>query len=166
MANNEKNETVNLLWTGGWDSTYRLIVLSRQDITVQPIYLYGDGRNSITHEREAQQAILKELKSHRDTVANILPLLEYDINQLGENIAISSAYRNITSTRKLGSQYEWLAKFAHEYGKCEVCVESPRTTGCSYMNDVIKSCGGEITSTNDIHRYAVEGRRRRRACVA
>lgn len=31
---------VNILWTGGWDSTYRMIELSRKELDVNPIYIY------------------------------------------------------------------------------------------------------------------------------
>ena len=34
-------EIVNILWTGGWDSTYRMIELSRFQNTVNPIYIFA-----------------------------------------------------------------------------------------------------------------------------
>ena len=30
---------INILWTGGLDSTYRILELSMQDVTIQPYYL-------------------------------------------------------------------------------------------------------------------------------
>ena len=51
-------KTVNLLWTSGWDSTYRLVELSRMDVRVQPIYVTGMGRPSEQRELQAQKEIL------------------------------------------------------------------------------------------------------------
>lgn len=33
-------KNVDILWTGGWDSTYRMIEFSRTTNIVQPIYLW------------------------------------------------------------------------------------------------------------------------------
>ena len=57
-----ENKTIKILWTGGWDSTYRIIELSRRPVNIQPIYVYGDGRISENYERTAMQKILSELK--------------------------------------------------------------------------------------------------------
>jgi hypothetical protein len=56
-------KTIRILWTGGWDSTYRIIELSRQPVAIQPIYVYGDGRVSEPFERRAMQKILTQLKN-------------------------------------------------------------------------------------------------------
>ena len=38
--------TVNVLWTGGFDSTYRIVELSRLNVVVQPYYLLDEKRRS------------------------------------------------------------------------------------------------------------------------
>ena len=62
-------KTVNLLWTSGWDSTYRLVELSRMDVRVQPIYVTGMGRPSEQRELQAQKEILEALAQKKETIA-------------------------------------------------------------------------------------------------
>lgn len=55
-------ETVNVLWTGGLDSSYRIIELSRLDIDIQPYYIYDHTRGSIKHELKAIKMITDDVK--------------------------------------------------------------------------------------------------------
>lgn len=55
-------QTVNILWTGGWDSSYRMVELSRRLVQVQPIYVYGEGRASEKYEIRAMNRIIKTHK--------------------------------------------------------------------------------------------------------
>ena len=48
---------IKLLWTGGWDSTYRLVELSRMDVTVQPIYGCDGKRDSMEIEKQTLEKI-------------------------------------------------------------------------------------------------------------
>lgn len=50
-------ETVHLLWTGGWDSTYRLLYLLWEGKQVQPHYIIDTHRPSSGHELRAMEAI-------------------------------------------------------------------------------------------------------------
>ncbi len=150
---------VRLLWTAGWDSTFRLVELSRMDVTVQPIYLYGDGRKTADIEREHQKTILDLLRKRPETKANLLPVEEIDINTLPKNQEISDAYHNITKERKLGSQYEWIAWYAAVHPGCELCSEKPHPTGQGYMQQLIVATG-EVVPTNDVHNFRVESRSR------
>lgn len=52
---------VKLLWTGGFDSTYRLCELVRQGIKVEPYYVFYKGRKSTPFELKAQKQILSFL---------------------------------------------------------------------------------------------------------
>jgi hypothetical protein len=47
----------HLLWTGGWDSTFRLIELARAGEEVQPHYLVDVWRKSVRHEFLAMDSI-------------------------------------------------------------------------------------------------------------
>ena len=58
-----KNEPINVLWTGGWDSTYRMVELSRRNVTIQPIYCCDPGRQSLEKEKETIERIRKALKN-------------------------------------------------------------------------------------------------------
>ena len=49
---------IKLLWTSGWDSTYRLVELSRMDVTVQPIYGCDRKRDSMEIEKQTMEKSL------------------------------------------------------------------------------------------------------------
>lgn len=51
----ERNEPVYILWTGGWDSTFRVVELSLKNQTIQPLYCVDKNRKSIDKEIEAMR---------------------------------------------------------------------------------------------------------------
>ena len=73
-------KNISIFWTGGYDSTFRVVQLSRCEITIQPIYL-SDNRKSEKNELMAIEEITSMLKKHPQTKANFLPLKIVDINQ-------------------------------------------------------------------------------------
>ncbi|HYD83353.1 MAG TPA: hypothetical protein VEA63_04860, partial [Opitutus sp.] len=53
--------TVDLLWTGGWDSTYRLLdLVLRKSRTVAPHYVVDPDRSGTIQELRAMRAIRQE----------------------------------------------------------------------------------------------------------
>ncbi len=146
---------IQLLWTGGWDSSFRLVELSRMPVTVQPIYLFGDGRRSKSYELRAMQEILELLWNHSETRAEILPLKMVDIATVPQNQRITDAYNNITKQHKLGSQYEWIARYAAINPGVELCSEKPHDLGIGYMQTLIVK-EGRICQTHDVHEFRVE----------
>lgn len=157
MENRKENNNavIRLLWTGGWDSTFRLVELSRENVIVQPIYLYGDGRPSIEYERKAKEKILNSIWNRPETKANILPLKEVDINTIPQNPVITNAYNNIIKKQRLGTQYEWIGRYAFEHPGCEICIEKQHPKGIGFMQNLIKN-NGALIPTHNIHRYKVE----------
>lgn len=139
---------MRLFWTGGWDSTYRLVELSRMDLTVEPVYCIDKGRGSLEIERAAMKNILRALQDKPETKAKILPVKEIDIETLPENKEITEAYNTVCKSVRLGSQYEWLAKVALDYPGIELGIEYPDGTlgGCtSALNQF-----AEMKQTNGI----------------
>ena len=54
----DKTEAANLFWTGGWDSTFRLLQLVvEQGRLVQPYYIIDPNRLSLRHEIKAMSDI-------------------------------------------------------------------------------------------------------------
>ena len=136
-----KEKTIALLWTSGWDSTYRLIELSRMDITVQPVYITGMGRRSEPNEIDAQNRILKVLKSKPGTVAEILPVRYVDAASIPVDPKITQAYDEIKQTIALGIQYETLAQYAALEPGIEIGSEGGEA-GNLRMTEAIIQCGG------------------------
>lgn len=149
-------EKINLLWTGGWDSTYRMIELSRKNLIINPIYLYGDGRKSEKYERKAMDKIIYELKNKEGTIAQINPVEFIYLRDLPEDIKIKNAYQKLKEDIKMGSQHEYLAKYAKQLTeRLEICIEKTpesKTTGC---NAAIRKYGRLIES-GDTSRYKID----------
>ena len=106
------DQVIKILWTGGWDSTYRIVELSRQDKVVEPIYVYGDQRTSEKKEINAMKEILSQIKKRSETRANFKPIRFVSKNSIPPNSEITNAYKRISKDTNLGSQHEWLVRLA------------------------------------------------------
>lgn len=77
-------KTYEIFWTGGFDSTLRVVELSRFPIKIQPIFCRGvatDIRKSEFYELRAIKQITNILRNKKETKAEILPLkVVYDKN--------------------------------------------------------------------------------------
>lgn len=121
-----EKKKVNILWTGGWDSTYRLALLSRCDCIIQPYYVVNKKRGSLNEERNAIKEIYSLLKAKKDTKAELLPVIELDRFEYHIADDIKKSYKNILKKVKLGSQYEWLATIARQIDGLEISFEISR----------------------------------------
>jgi hypothetical protein len=104
----------HLLWTGGWDSTYRLLHLLIVDRKpVQPYYLIDPTRRSTPKEldtrRQIRQAVLQRFPY---TAALLLPTIMQDVSELPPNPATIALLEGLRRGGWLGEQYVWLADFA------------------------------------------------------
>lgn len=105
-------KTYEIFWTGGFDSTFRIVQLSRFPIKIQPVFCTGiasDMRKSEFYELRAIKQISALLREKPDTRAEILPLkvihsaanppaaadpdFVYDV--LPHNHAVATAFRRI-----------------------------------------------------------------------
>lgn len=120
------NNVRQVFWTGGWDSTFRIIQLSRTDnITIQPVYISGDNRPSEQIELQQMGTISNLLKQKPSSVAPILPIKVVDKKDILPNPDITQAFHTIRKTIPLGSQYEFLARYAAENPMVEIGPECP-----------------------------------------
>jgi len=121
----------NILWTGGWDSSYRMVELSRKKIIIQPLYVYGEGRISEKYEIKAMKEILKKLATKSQTKSTILPIEFIHFDSIKQKKNISDAYNNIAREIYIGGQYEWLPCLAIEYPNLEIGIEKapPKQSG-------------------------------------
>lgn len=119
-------DIVNMLWTGGYDSTYRLLQLSRHDLTIQPYYIINKERLSLKEEEAAMEKILALLAVREDRRAEILPPIRLDKDDfypLPEGT--EAAYKSIRARAKIGSQYLWLSAVAASIPGLEISWEHP-----------------------------------------
>ena len=123
---------VNLLFTGGFDSTFRLCQLSRmEDIEVQPIYLSFTYLNGIfgraNREKEivAQNAIIAALRKKPETKAKILDPIRIQQSELPSDPAYDKAFLAWRPSKKIPSMYCVLGKLALLYPNLEIGREGP-----------------------------------------
>ena len=106
-----------ILWTSGWDSTFRILQLVlEKKIEVQPIYILDKERKSLNQELKAIENITQKLFDQFPESKNYLkPIWFVNKEEIENNTEIEKAFHEIKGKRKIGSQYEWIAKFCYSH---------------------------------------------------
>jgi hypothetical protein len=101
----------HLLWTGGWDSTFRLIELVRTGEEVQPHYLVDVWRESIRHELLAMDSIRRMIadRGWREP----LPPRFTAFRDIPRIPAVREAFASIRRQYYIGGQYVYLSEYGH-----------------------------------------------------
>ncbi|MCA0932388.1 hypothetical protein LCM02_07985 [Lutimonas saemankumensis] len=133
---------INILWTGGWDSTYRVLSLIDKKVTIQPYYL-KDNRKSEGLELKAIETITEQIRNHPRTKCNLLKLVTIYVSDIAKDKEITNSYVNILKSDFYGSQYEWLARFAKTVENLELTIHQE-----DKAFSIIKKYG-EIKKTHD-----------------
>lgn len=102
------------LWTGGWDSTYRVLQRALLDETsVRPCYVVDRDRRSTGKEVDTMNGLLKTLKSHHPEVfARIEPPRYIALQAIPPHAEIQDAWRHLCDAYDIGTQYGWFARLA------------------------------------------------------
>jgi len=107
-------DMLNLLWTGGWDSTFRLLyalIIEKQKIN--PFYIYFHERKSRDVEIRQMNIIMKKIKKlYPEAARNISNITIVSDKKLQHNKEIDNYYESLISKYHVGKQYRWLAAFA------------------------------------------------------
>jgi hypothetical protein len=122
----QKNNHVSLFWTGGWDSTFRLLkLLIDYRIRVIPFYLIDAERPSTGAELLTMKRIKDRLFNEYTHTKNLLhPTQFFTVADLLPDSEITEAFLSIRKEKFMGSQYEWLARYCKQcnlYGM-ELCI--------------------------------------------
>ena len=105
---------VHILWTGGLDSTYRVVELSRQKCVIQPHYVIVDRRN-IEYELKAISEITNILSHDKRTIAEIRPVETFPKCELEEYEDIQLAWDFLHENKNFKSkQYPLLTRYARQ----------------------------------------------------
>ncbi len=124
---NNANEVVNLFWTGGWDSTFRLLqLLLLEKKKVQPHYIVDMYRHSAGAELTAMNEIRRTLfERYPFTKELLLPLKTVDSFDIEPNEEIAKALDELRRDRHVGQQYDWLARYTlqHQLSNVEFTIE-------------------------------------------
>ena len=124
VADREPCAPLHLLWTGGWDSTFRLLQLVVEERrVVQPVYIEDAARPSTAVEI-ATMARLREAIAARYPYARalLLPTQFHRAWELPADPAVEAAYAQLQGA--IGVQYAWLARFrrAGRFPGLELCI--------------------------------------------
>ncbi len=130
---------IKLLWTGGWDSTYRLLhLLLLEKKMVQPYYIVDHERKSTENEFDAMEVIKKDLLKKFPQTKNLLraTITGYR-NQIKANPEITRKWQQLSCEVKLGRQYDWLARYADQHGLSDLELGHEKKLKPSLLEKVI-----------------------------
>ncbi len=119
---------VNLLWTGGWDSTFRLLdLVVRQGRRVTPHYIVNPDRPGTLHELHAMRSIRTRVRQNFPDCAGLIePTLVTLLDSIAEDAELTQKFERLKSRAYLGSQYDWLARHIRQQGirELELCIHA------------------------------------------
>ena len=133
-----------LLWTGGWDSTFRLLeVLIVQSREIQPYYVIDPIRMSAGFELRAMQRTKKQLfEEYPETRKLLLPTFYQELSNVPGVKHLDESFARLRNEVPLGEQYRWLASFAFSQNLEPLELSSHPSTGATneflsrYMHQV------------------------------
>lgn len=115
-------ELVNILWTGGWDSTFRVLILSEKKVTIQPYY-YSFGRPSEILEINTVKKITDVIRNKKTTKCILKDLIVISNNDLNSNEnEYKEAFNKLRKEEFIGSQYVKLAMLSRQLQGIELGI--------------------------------------------
>lgn len=114
-------EPVNILWTGGWDSTFRMIQLAVSGNIIQPYYIIDTNRKSSLKEMK-QISIIKNLLSNKYKECNIKDVINIELNSIDIDSIFNLAYERLNEDSFIGSQYVWIAALSKKIKNLELSI--------------------------------------------
>lgn len=122
-----KQKPIPVFWSGGWDSTFRILQLVLvKKIPVQPYYILDTERKSMLNELEAIKKIKVEIENNfPEESKNLLPTNFFALFSIEKNKVISDSHAAIQKKQRMGIQYEWLARFCaqQKISEMEISLE-------------------------------------------
>ncbi|MGK9165480.1 7-cyano-7-deazaguanine synthase [Inquilinus limosus] len=115
---------INVLWTSGWDSTYRVLdACATRGLAVQPHYIIDRGRSSHAMEVLTICLLTQEIAARYPGVRIARPILT-EMKAIPADPDITQAYQRLSEVNGLGEQYDWLPRYMVARGilDMELCV--------------------------------------------
>ena len=115
-------EPINVLWTGGWDSTYRVLeLLFIEKKAVRPHYIVNPNRNSLVNEIRAMNRIRRRvLSDHPGLATDFLPPVLTHYEAIPADGKITGWFNDLAAKTPTATQYQV---------PCAVCTILCRRTG-------------------------------------
>ncbi len=115
---------VKILWTGGWDSTFRILQLAKKDVIIQPYYIIDHDRKSQPIELDTIGMLTRDIQSKNSTHCVIRDLISIEADEIPEDTAISDAYQSLKEKVWFGGQYDWFARIGKNIPNLELTVHT------------------------------------------
>ena len=116
----EEGIATRLLWTGGWDSSFRLLqLLFHERRVVQPYYVIDrlKRRPGVPAEQQAMRNVRALLeKQHPEAAARLRPTIERPLADIAADATITGRFEESLRFGFIGGQYEWLSRFCVQHG--------------------------------------------------
>lgn len=144
------------LWTGGWDSTYRVlqrVLIERKP--VRPVYVVDRDRGSAYMEVDAMNRLLLTLEAdYPRAYALVEPPRYVDRRAILPNAAITEAWQQMKDAYDIGSQYDWLPRLADaaDWTRVELSIYGGgrlRPMFGDYVSQVDAADGGTTYAVSD-----------------
>ena len=107
-------ERLNILWTGGLDSTYLVVNLLRMGVILQPYYIIDKDRKSVNKELDAIKNITNTIRSSNNISGVLHDCMFVEKDKIALCPEITASWQALNEKYTLGSQYDWLARFAKQ----------------------------------------------------
>jgi hypothetical protein len=137
---------IRLLWTGGWDSTFRLLTaLLTRGKTVQPYYLRDqDRRASTAIEMRIMEQIAGAIAAKSAEAAGRLRRPIIQVAEIRTDDPIFARFQRLRIRSNLGDQYAWLARFAirQDLSNLELAIHRDDKAHGFLRAEVVREEGG------------------------
>lgn len=118
------SDTLHVLWTGGWDSTYRVLdlMVHASPITIQPHYVLNPKRLSHRFELSAIERIRERAIQRWGN--RLLTPRTIDVDKIPISDTARQQHAELVQRFHIGPQYLWLAEYARSTGidRMELCI--------------------------------------------
>ncbi|MBH0201071.1 MAG: hypothetical protein HP496_01910 [Nitrospira sp.] len=114
MKQEAGDQCAQILWTGGWDSTFRVLYAAWvEGKRVVPHYIVDTGRPSSLQELRAISRIKDSLRMHNKEVYDRIANLQITSgSEIPQDAEITDAWKRLREKMELAKQYDWLARYA------------------------------------------------------
>jgi hypothetical protein len=104
-----RDQCIKILWTGGWDSTFRVLYATLVDgKSVEPHYIVDMARQSSLRELSAISEIKDLLRvSNKEAYGRISNLRLALKSEIPDDRDITSSWERLKLRTPLGRQYDW-----------------------------------------------------------
>jgi hypothetical protein len=136
-----RDTSIRILWTGGWDSTFRVLYAALVDgKRVEPHYIIDTGRPSSLHELRAISRVRDALRiCNKQAYDRISTLQITSGNEIPEDMEITNSWKQLRCRMDLARQYDWLARYAKSKNLTDLELSVERGGGIySFLIDKVE----------------------------